>query len=70
MEKKEKIISEILESEWVFFQMADNKGGRAECQDNREEFFIMRKSQWKIFALDIMGSYFEDLKTAEKKGIT
>lgn len=70
MEKKEKIINKILESEWVFFQMADNKGGRAECQDNKEEFVIMRKSQWKTFPLDILESYLEDLKTAEKKGIT
>ena len=67
MEKKEKIINKILESEWVFFQMADNKGGRAECQDNKEEFVIMRKSQWKTFPLDILESYLEDLKTAEKK---
>lgn len=66
MEKKEKIINEILEREWVFFQMADNKGGRAECQDNREEFVIMRKSQWKTFNMDILESYLEDLKTAEK----
>lgn len=64
---KEEIIVEILEREWIFFQMANNKGGRAECQDNREEFIIMRKSQWETFPLNILESYLEDLKNAKEK---
>ena len=44
---KKLIIDEILEREWIFFQRANNKGGRAECQNNRDEFIIMRKSQWE-----------------------
>ena len=47
--------------------MANNKGGRAECQDNREEFIIMRKSQWETFPLNILESYLEDLKNAKEK---
>ena len=64
---KEEIIVEILEREWIFFHMANNKGGRAECQDNREEFIIMRKSQWETFPLNILESYLEDLKNAKEK---
>ena len=64
---KEEIIVEILEREWIFFQMANNKGGRAGCQDNREEFIIMRKSQWETFPLNILESYLEDLKNAKEK---
>lgn len=59
--KKENIILEILEKEWVFFQLANNKGGRASCQDNREEFIIMRKSQWETFPINILESYLDDL---------
>lgn len=66
MRKKEKIIDEILEREWIFFQMANNKGGKAECQNNREEFTIMRKSQWKTFPFNVLESYLEDIKIAEK----
>ena len=62
---KEKIIKEILEREWVFFQMAQNTGGRASCQDNKKEFIIMRESQWKTLPLNILESYLEDLKIAE-----
>ena len=63
---KEKIIREILEREWVFFQMAQNTGGRASCQDNKEEFVIMRESQWKTLPLNVLESYLEDLEIAEQ----
>lgn len=36
--KKEKIIEEILEKEWKYFSNLNNIGGRADCQDNREDF--------------------------------
>ena len=64
--EKEKIIKEILEREWVFFQMAQNTGGRASCQDNKEEFVIMRESQWKTLPLNVLESYLEDLEIAEQ----
>jgi hypothetical protein len=67
IEKKENIINKILEIEWDFFQKAQNTGGRAECQDNREEFVIMRKSQWETFPLNVLDSYLKDLETAEKE---
>ena len=47
--KKEKIIEEILKKEWKYFSNLNNIGGRADCQDNREDFIIMRKSQWETF---------------------
>lgn len=62
----DEVISEILEREWIFFQMANNKGGRANCQDNKEEFIIMRKGQWETFSLEILQSYLEDLKKYEE----
>ena len=36
--EKEKIIEEILEKEWKYFSNLNNIGGRADCQDNREDF--------------------------------
>lgn len=58
---KEKIIDEILEKEWQLFSKLNNIGGRADCQDNREDFFIMRKSWWRTFNLETLFSYREDL---------
>ena len=42
--EKEKIINKILEKEWKYFSNLNNIGGRADCQDNREDFIIMRNS--------------------------
>ncbi|MHB9323479.1 DUF4125 family protein, partial [Fusobacterium polymorphum] len=61
--KKEKLIEEILEKEWSYFSKLNNIGGRADCQDNREDFIIMRKSQWKTFNEETLLSYLEDLNS-------
>ena len=61
--EKEKIIEEILEKEWKYFSNLNNIGGRADCQDNREDFIIMRKSPWETFNEETLISYLEDLNS-------
>ena len=61
--EKEKIINKILEKEWKYFSNLNNIGGRADCQDNREDFIIMRKSQWETFNKETLLSYLEDLNS-------
>lgn len=61
--EKEKLIDEILEKEWNYFSNLNNIGGRADCQDNREDFIIMRKAQWLTFNEDTLLSYLEDLNS-------
>ena len=61
--EKEKIIEEILEKEWKYFSNLNNIGGRADCQDNKEDFIIMRKSQWETFNEETLLSYLEDLNS-------
>ena len=61
--EKEKIIKKILEKEWKYFSNLNNIGGRADCQDNREDFIIMRKSQWETFNEETLISYLEDLNS-------
>ena len=58
--EKEKLIEEILKKEWIYFSTLNNIGGRADCQDNREDFIIMRKSQWETFNEETLLSYLED----------
>ena len=60
-EIKQNIIRQIIAREWEFFRSVHNTGGRASCQDNYEEFNIMRSSQWKIFSLPVLRSYLDDL---------
>ena len=61
--EKEKLIDEILEKEWNYFSNLNNIGGRANCQDNREDFIIMRKAQWLTFNEETLLSYLEDLNS-------
>lgn len=61
--EKEKIINEIIEKEWKYFSNLNNIGGRVDCQDNREDFIIMRKSQWETFNEETLLSYLEDLNS-------
>ena len=61
--EKEKLIEEILEKEWAYFSKLNNIGGRAACQDNREDFIVMRKSQWETFNEETLLSYLEDLNS-------
>ena len=61
--EKEKLIEEILEKEWAYFSKLNNIGGRAACQNNREDFIIMRKSQWETFNEETLLSYLEDLNS-------
>lgn len=64
-EIKQNIIQQIITREWEFFQNVHNTGGRASCQDNYEEFNIMRSSQWEIFSLPTLRSYLDDLVLAK-----
>ena len=64
-EIKQNIIQQIIIREWEFFENIHNTGGRASCQDNYEEFNIMRSSQWEIFSLPTLRSYLDDLVLAK-----
>ena len=66
--KKESFIRQILKREWEFFQNVHHTEGRADCQDNPQEFEIMRRSQWETLPDEILESYLEDLILAKHRG--
>ena len=66
--KKESFIRQILKREWDFFQNVHHTEGRADCQDNPQEFEIMRRSQWETLPDEILESYLEDLILAKHRG--
>ena len=68
MEKTGNIIDMIVEKEWDMFHNTQNTGGQAACQNDRETFEIMRKSQWMACNNDILKSYLDDLSKAESSG--
>jgi hypothetical protein len=64
-EVKEGLIEAIVTLEWQQFQQVQNEGGRADCQNNPETFWIMRKSQFLAWTKEALESYLDDIRTAE-----
>ena len=62
------IIEQIVEMEWEMFQNVRNTGGRAACQDDFETFEVMRKSQFLIWDLPLLESYWQDLQEGKAQG--
>ena len=50
-------IEEIIKIEWQMFQNVDNLGGRADCQDDFETFYIMRRSQYDNWTAEMVDAY-------------
>lgn len=63
-EKKERLIRE----EWTNFTAVHNEGGRAECQDDPQTFFIMRRSQFTCWGEELVDSWYADLVNARERG--
>lgn len=67
-EDKKLLIENIIALEWEAFDKVDNEGGRADCQDDYETFYIMRKSQYLTWNEPLLQSFLEDLKKAKETG--
>lgn len=65
IEEKKK---ELIELEWDFFQNVQNEGGRADCQNNPETFYVMRKSQFDSWNEPLIDSYLTDLRNKKAAG--
>ena len=67
-EEMNPIIEQIVEMEWEMFQNVRNTGGRAAGQDDFETFDVMRKSQFLIWDLPLLESYWQDLQEGKAQG--
>lgn len=68
MEKKEKLVESIINLEWDMFQKVKNIGGRAGCQDDRETFTIMRRSQYENWTDEMLRCYYSYAASCEENG--
>lgn len=66
--KQMDMIDKVILEEWNQFDKVKNDGGRADCQDNYETFYIMRKSQYLTWSDEMLESFYEDLVSARKAG--
>lgn len=65
---REELIQHILEEEWKMFTTVNNRGGRAECQDDKKTFAIMRVAQLSVWNEEVLVSYLLDLLEAKEAG--
>ncbi len=65
---KKLLIESIITLEWEAFDKVDNEGGRADCQDDYETFYIMRKSQYLTWNEPLLQSFLKDLERAKEAG--
>lgn len=63
-----KKIEEIINTEWNMFQQVDNIGGRADCQDDRETFYIMRRSQYDNWTAEMVDAYSDFAARSQEEG--
>ncbi len=66
--EKEELVEAIVKLEWDAFDKVENRGGRAECQDNWNTFSLMRKSQYLAWPKELLESFYEDFVEANQKG--
>lgn len=66
--KTQNLAEEITKLEWQQFQLTQNEGGRANCQEDWQTFRIMRMSQFLTWPLDLQESYKKDLERADSNG--
>ena len=63
-----KKIEGIINTEWDMFQQVDNIGGRADCQDDRETFYIMRRSQYDNWTAEMVDAYSDFAARSQEEG--
>lgn len=64
MDKKEQLISRIIDIEWESFHNVPNIGGPAACQEDRKTFEINRFAQAISWSESVLESYMNDLLEA------
>jgi len=61
-------IDQLVKAEWDMFQLVQNTGGRASCQEDFTTFEIMRSCQFKSWSDTARKSYSDDLENATQEG--
>jgi hypothetical protein len=62
------LVRKIVDMEWEMFDVVENIGGRASCQDDERIFYIMRESQFGAWDEATLKSYLLDLQEAKIGG--
>jgi len=64
----EHVLKAVLDLEWEMFDRVQNIGGRANCQNERDSFYLNRSSQLMAWDKQLLDSYAGDLRRAKLEG--
>ena len=65
---KQEIIARILDKEFIMFHAVNGDGEKADCQNDRKTFEMMRGAQFSAWNEETCRSYLEDVEQAEREG--
>lgn len=65
---KEELVETMVKMEWDAFDKVENKGGRADCQNDWNTFSLMRKSQYLAWPEQLLSSFLVDFREANERG--
>ncbi|MDR0862043.1 MAG: DUF4125 family protein [Oscillospiraceae bacterium] len=68
MSPTKETIDRIVSLEWDMFQLVNEGGPRADCQDDRDTFDAMRRAQFEAWSGNAAECYLEDLTLATLTG--
>lgn len=62
------VVDKIVKYEWEMLLKTNSQQQHLECKNNKYMFFLMRKSQWSVYPLDIQAAYLRDIHQAIATG--
>ena len=65
---KQELITRLLDHEFVMFHAVNGDGEKADCQNDRQTFDMMRRAQFSAWSPEAVRSYYEDILEAERTG--
>ena len=68
LERHEALVQQIVQLEWQAFDVVQNLGGRASCQDDWETFSIMRSSQYRVWPSELLEKWVTEFRAASESG--
>ena len=65
---QQELITQLLDHEFVMFHAVNGDGEKADCQNDRQTFDMMRRAQFSAWSPEAVSSYYEDVLEAERVG--
>ena len=65
---QQELITRLLDKELVMFHAVNGDGEKADCQNDRQTFDMMRRAQFSAWSMEACDSYYQDILEAERTG--